>query len=172
MEDVYCISKLTSGHMARTYRNTLLALLLALKNLENILTEDEQKALADLGQQLKLDPNDWYFIEDDLMGIIEANDALKLLYQQAKAKLDELDDKADGVIPPDLLLANKEAQKAAPQECMANQRLFFDFESKPNNESNEIVSKAIRVLTNPESAETAKKSTFLGKLWKILNQHI
>ena len=151
--------------MARTYRNTLLALLLALKNLENLLTEDEQKALADLGQQLKLDPNDWYFIEDDLMGIIEANDALKLLYQQAKAKLD---DKADGVIPPDLLLANKELL----QESKVYQRSFLDFESKPGNEGNEIVNEAIPVFTNPKSGEAAKKSTFLEQLWKILNQPI
>ena len=136
--------------------NTLLALLLALKNLESPLSEDEGKALAEVGQQLKSDPDDWDFIEDNLMDIIQANDALKQLYQQTKAKLDAL----DRPIPSNLLPTDAELEKDPRAR----------FEGKPDKQSNEISHQTVKVLKTEKPEETAKKLPFLERLSQFLNQ--
>ncbi|NEO56028.1 MAG: hypothetical protein F6K54_24920, partial [Okeania sp. SIO3B5] len=107
--------------MTTAVSNTLLALLLALKNLENPLSEEEHEALTDLGKQLKRNPNDWNLNKQKLMAILKANDTLKQLYQKAKAKLDAL----DRPIPPDLLPIDadlKELKDVLPPESEANKR--------------------------------------------------
>ncbi|WP_226591692.1 CHAT domain-containing protein [Microseira wollei] len=78
---------------------TLLALLLALRELETPLSADEQAVLQDVGQQLAIDPDYWDFIQEGLMAVIEANSALNHLYHSNRAKLDAL----DGRIPRELL---------------------------------------------------------------------
>ncbi|MGB3511464.1 MAG: hypothetical protein WBA93_19950 [Microcoleaceae cyanobacterium] len=152
--------------MTTAVPNTLLALLLALKNLDNPLSENERQALTDVGQQLRLDPNDWEFIEADLMAIVEANDALNQLYQQVKAKLDAVDDP----IPSDLLPTEAELEKVLPSESEGGRRAYF--EGKPDEQSNEILNLTTNILTNPEPEETTKKLSSLEKLWQSLNQPI
>ncbi|NEO81030.1 MAG: hypothetical protein F6J99_34390, partial [Moorea sp. SIO4G3] len=49
---------------------TLLALLLALRELKTPLTQEELDDLADVGHQLALDPDDWEYIAEGLMAII------------------------------------------------------------------------------------------------------
>jgi hypothetical protein len=68
---------------------TLLALLLALRELKVPLSTDEQEVLQNVGRELELDPDYWEEIEKGLMAIIEANAALNQLYQLNKAKLDD-----------------------------------------------------------------------------------
>ncbi|NEQ77342.1 MAG: hypothetical protein F6K23_32640 [Okeania sp. SIO2C9] len=150
--------------MNTTIDNTLLALLLALKNLENPLNTQEQEALADVGQQLKLDSNDWDFIEDDLMATIHGNDALNQLYQKAKAKLDA----CDRPIPTDLLPTDAELENALPRESKGGTRAHF--EGKPDEQSNEILNLATNVVSTEKPEETAKKLSFLERLSQFLNQ--
>ncbi len=142
--------------MTTAVPNTLLALLLALKNLEKPLNEGECEALAEVGQQLKLDPDDWDFIEGDLMAIIQANDGLNQVYQQAKARLDT----CDRPIPPDLLPTDAELEKDPRAR----------FEGKPDKESNEISNQTVKVLKTEKPEETAKKLSFLERLSQSLNQ--
>ncbi|OZH52285.1 hypothetical protein AFK68_25345 [Hydrocoleum sp. CS-953] len=152
--------------MNTTIDNTILAFLLALKNLKNSLSEDEREELAEVGQQLQLNPNDWDFIEDDLMAIIQANDALSQLYQQAKVKLDAL----DSPLPSDLLPTSAELENVLPPESEGGRRAYF--EGEPDEKSNEIDNTVVVILTNPEPTKTTKKLTSLEKLWQFLNQPI
>lgn len=153
--------------MNTTIDNTLLALLLALKNLENPLNTEEQEALADVGQQLKLDPNDWDFIEDELMATIHGNDALNQLYQKAKAKLDAL----NSPIPPDLLPTDAELENALPRESKGGTRAHPPYgEGKPDEQSNEILNLATNVVSTEKPEETAKKLPFLERVSQFLNQ--
>lgn len=147
-------------------RNTLLALLLALKNLENPLSEDERKALADVGQQLKSDPNDWDFIEEDLMAIIEANDALSRLYQEAKAKLDAV----DRPIPPDLLPTKAELETVLTLPTEGGRRVETpEGKSRDDEEKNEISDIVIAISRTPKPTEVVKKSGIMEKLKEFLN---
>lgn len=71
---------------------TLLALLLALNNLETPLNSQEQKRLYEVGEQLELDPDDWDFIEEGLMAIINNNPTFKVKFQEAFTKLNQIDE--------------------------------------------------------------------------------
>ncbi len=73
--------------MNSSVTNTLLALLLALRELKAPLTTDEQAVLQNVGQQLALDPEDWEYIKEGLIALIEANAALNHLFKLNKAKL-------------------------------------------------------------------------------------
>jgi hypothetical protein len=48
--------------MNSSINKTLIALLLAIKDLQIPLTKDEQTILQDVGQQLDIDPDYWDFI--------------------------------------------------------------------------------------------------------------
>lgn len=146
--------------------NTLLALLLALTNLDNPLSDDEGKALADVGQQLKSDPNDWDFIEDDLMAIIQANDALSQLYQEAKAKLDALKDP----IPPDLLPTKAELETVLTLPSEGSRRVETpEGKSRDDEEKNEISDIVIAISRTPKPTEVVKKSGMMERLKQFLN---
>ncbi len=150
--------------MATAIHNTLLAVLLALKNLENPLSEEEGKALASVGQQLRLDPKDWDFIKDDSMAMIKANGALNQAYQQAKAKLDAL----DRPIPSDLLPTDEELENVLPPESEGGKRAHF--EGKPDKQSNEILDLTVKVLATEKPEETAQKLPYLKRASQSLNQ--
>lgn len=78
---------------------TLLALLLALRELKVPLSTDEQEVLQNVGRELELDPDYWEETKEGLMAMIKANPALHQLFQLNKAKVDAL----DGQIPRELL---------------------------------------------------------------------
>ena len=69
---------------------TLIALLLALKELPIPLSRDEQAILQDVGQQLDIDPDDWDFIKEQITELIEANYSLNQIFQAKIRKLNGL----------------------------------------------------------------------------------
>ena len=71
--------------------STLLTLLLALRNLEDPLSESEQAQLYEVGEQLELDPDDWEFIKEGLLAVVSATTLLDKQFQTAKAQLDSVD---------------------------------------------------------------------------------
>lgn len=154
--------------MTTAVPNTLLALLLALKNLDKPLSEDERKGLANVGQQLRLDPNDWDFIKDDLMSIINANDTLNQLYQQAKAKLDAV----NHPISSDLLPTDEELENALPPGSDSGKYNKAYFEGKSDEQSNEILNLTTKIFSTQKPEETTKNLSFLERLWQFLNQPI
>jgi len=152
--------------MAESAKTTLLALLLALKQLETPLTADEQADLDNVGKQLKLDPDDWEYIQEGLIAIIEKNSSLNQLYQTAKAQLEAI----DGNIPPELLPTEQEQEA----ELLANEKrepvTFGYCEGEPDRESDEILNVSIDVLTKENSAKTAKKISFLQRIQAFLQK--
>ncbi|NEO99681.1 MAG: hypothetical protein F6K58_13580 [Symploca sp. SIO2E9] len=145
--------------MTESPKTTLLTLLLALKQLETPLTADEQARLKTVGEQLELDPDDWDYIKEGLMAVIENNPSLNQFYQTAKAQLDAI----DGKIPPELLPTEQELEAQLPAD--EKQRLVKRgyFEGEAERESNEIQNVSTNVLKK-DSDKTAKKLPSLDRV--------
>ena len=152
--------------MAESAKTTLLALLLALKQLETPLTADEQADLDNVGKQLALDPDDWEYIQEGLIAIIEKNPALNQLYQAAKARLETI----DGNIPFELLPTEQEQQAELLADENREPVTFGYCEGEPDRESDEILSVSINALTKENSAKTAKKLSFLQRIQAFLQE--
>jgi hypothetical protein len=152
--------------MAESPKTTLLALLLALKQLETPLSADEQAVLENVGKQLELDPDDWEYIKEGLVAIIEKNPSLDQLYQTAKAELEAI----DGNIPPELLPTEQEQEAELLADENREPVTFGYFEGEPDRQSDEILNVSIKVLTKKDSAKTAKKLSFLKRLQTSLQK--
>lgn len=152
--------------MAESPRTTLLALLLALKQLETPLTADERAKLKTKGQQLAIDPDDWDYIQEGLMAIVEQNPSLDRLFQTAKMQLQAI----DGNIPIELLPTPQEKEAELFVDDKRDPVSFGYFEGEPDRESDEILTTAINVLTKEDSAKTAKKLSFLQRMQKYLQK--
>lgn len=152
--------------MAESPRTTLLALLLALKQLETPLTADERAKLKTKGQQLAIDPDDWDYIQEGLMAVIQQNPSLDRLFQTAKMQLQAI----DGNIPIELLPTRQEKEAELFVDDKREPVSFGYFEGEPDRESDEILSTAINVLTKEDSAKTAKKLSFLQRMQKYLQK--
>lgn len=150
--------------MTESPQTTLLALLLALKQLETPLTTDEQAALKTAGQQLELDPDDWDYTKEGLMAVIENNPSLAQFYQTAKAKLDAI----DGNIPLELLPTELEQEVELLADEKREPVTFGYFEGEPERESDEILNISINVLTKKDSAQTAKNLSFIKRIQEFL----
>jgi hypothetical protein len=152
--------------MAESPRTTLLALLLALKQLETPLTADERAKLKTKGQQLAIDPDNWDYIQEGLMAIVEQNPSLDRLFQTAKMQLQAI----DGNIPIELLPTPQEKEAELFVDDKREPVSFGYFEGEPDRESDEILTTAINVLTKEDSAKTAKKLSFLQRMQKYLQK--
>ena len=146
--------------MAESPRTTLLALLLALKQLETPLTTDERAKLKTKGQQLALDPDDWDYIQEGLMAVIQQNPSLDRLFQTAKVQLEAI----DGNIPIELFPTEQEKEA----ELLANQKrelVTFGYrEGEPDKTSDEIRDIVIDVLTQAEPTTKAKNLNFIQRI--------
>jgi hypothetical protein len=149
--------------MAVPDTKTLLALFLALKDLDN-LSEDERESLRDTADRLYLKPDNWQENESDLLTIIQANSQFKLLYQTYKSQLDAV----QGEIPSHLLptQAEVEAIITTNQSPVARGKLPVNDGYK----SNEINNVAINVLSTANPVETAKKLSRIEQLQQFLQQ--
>jgi hypothetical protein len=146
--------------MAESPRTTQLALLLALKQLETPLTADERAKLKTKGQQLAIDPDDWDYIQEGLMAIVEQNPSLDRLFQTAQMQLQAIDSN----IPIELLPTEQEKEA----ELLANEKrelvTFGYTEGKPDPTSNEIRDVVIDVLNQKDPATKAKNLSFLDRI--------
>ncbi len=145
---------------------TLLAILLALNNLEAPLSPTEQAALKKAGQRLAMRPKNWESIIKQLMDGLVANTSFTQLYQSAKSQLDAV----NGQILSNQLPTKNELKQALPGCSEVVKRAYF--EGQPDDKSNEILNMTINILTTPEPTETTKKLTRLEELWQFLNQPI
>jgi hypothetical protein len=152
--------------MAESAKTTLLALLLALKQLETPLTADEQTALKTAGQQLELDPDYWDYIKAGLMAVVEKNPSLDRLYQTAKAQLEVI----EGNIPPELLPTEQEQETELLADENREPVTFGYCEGEPDRESDEILNVSISVFTKEDSTKTAKKLSFLKRIQAFLQK--
>jgi hypothetical protein len=144
---------------------TLLALVLALKDVED-LSKDEQDAFRDAADQLKLEPDHWENHEADLLRVIQANPRLNQLYQTAKSQLDALSSE----IPSNLLPTQAELEQAIPTHQPPVTRGFAPV--MDDDETHEINNMVINVLTTPNPPETVKKLSRLEQFQQFLNQTV
>lgn len=152
-----------------TTNTTLLALLLALQDLDIPLTEPEQAAFTNIACQLQLEPDAWESeIVPDLLALIQTNPNLNQRYQTAKSKLDSIGD----TIPADLLPTSAELEQVIPTATQPTGRGFFPVTDDDDDDGLEINNVAIDILSAPNPTETAKKLSHLEKLKQFLNQII
>ena len=155
--------------MNTVVNNTLLALMLALNELETPLSSDEESALSDIAAQLSLDPDAWESdIEPNLNEIIAANPHLQQLYQAAKFQLDAV----NGDIPQDFLPTQLELEKVVPAMAQVATRGFDPEADESEFHSSEINNMVIGILANPKPTETTKKLSRFEKLKQFLRPPI
>lgn len=145
--------------MAELAKTTLLALLIALEQLETPLGLQEKQALENTAQQLYLDPDDWDFIKEGLMAVVEANPTLSHNYHIALTQLQIV----KGNIPPEQMPTLKELETELPYENK-EPTTFGYFEGEPDRETDEILNLAIDVLTRKEPEKAVKNLSFLKRL--------
>ena len=152
--------------MDASVNTTLIALLLALKDLKDPLSPTEQANLETVGEQLAVAPNRWESIEKGLIKVIEANPSLNQQYQATKAKLDAM----DGNIPADLL--PNEAELAQELGTGKTREIRGYKPGKPaQSDINVIINDlVVPILRNNDSSTTAKKISFLERFQKHLQE--
>jgi hypothetical protein len=138
--------------MTPSIDTTLLALLIALSNLDKPLSETEQAALNKVGKQLDANPQACDIIEKGLMKVVGANDSLHQQYQAAIALLEAV----DGKIPSGLLPTEAELEQLL---TVGNKLEKRPYKPKPveDSKSQEIFNTSIEVLKSLNPAETTKK---------------
>lgn len=149
--------------------NTLLALLLALKDSETPLSDTEQSDLSQAAEQLSANPKAWeVLIEPRLLVMIQANEPLNQRFQAAKSQLDNLGDK----IPLNLLPSEAEVEQAAPKQKPQPTSRAIPQVSSSDLRSNEITNMAIKVMATSNPSETAKKLSSFEQFQQFLNQNL
>ena len=145
--------------MSELPKLTLLALLIALEQLETPLGSEEKQALENTAQQLYLDPDDWDFIKEGLMAIVDVNPALSQNYHIALTQLEIV----KGNIPSEQMPTLNELETELPCENK-EPTTFGYFKGEPDRETDEILNLAIDVLTRKEPEKAVKKLSFLKRL--------
>ena len=137
---------------------TLLALLLALRELETPLSNDEQSVLQDVGQQLEICPDYWDDIEEQLMAVIAANLALNKLYQHNKNQLDALDHLLPlNLLPsPDDLSAEFSARETKEVVTFNGQIKDISY-----TQANQLVELTSTILKTENQDQTVKRLSFV-----------
>ena len=141
---------------------TLLALLVALDKAELNLNSEEREALRNTAQQLLLDPDDWDFIKEGLVGTIEANSLLNSEYNDILSKLQTV-----GNIPSQTMPTQKELEAELPSEDEEPESRGY-FEGEADKDSDEILNVTINVLNRKEPEKTVKNLSFIKRLKDFL----
>lgn len=138
---------------------TLLALFLAFKNLEAPLSQAERAKLYEVGEQLELDPDDWEFISEGLIGIITLNLPLNELFEAAKTQLNVVD-------ISQLLPTEKEVAVALDTRGVLERR----GEEKIEQENRErIIKVAVKFLMDKNLSAIIKQSSWLERVLKDMS---
>lgn len=149
--------------MTPSIDTTLLALLLALSNLDAPLTDAEKDALNTTGEQLDANLKAWNTIEKGLMKAIEANHSLHQQYQAARTLLQAVDRN----IPRELLPTEAELEEVLGISTILEKRPYKP-KLSDDSQSDAILSMSIKVLNTPNPEKTTKKITRLEKLLQFL----
>jgi hypothetical protein len=149
--------------MTPQINTTILAFLLALQELDTPLSQEEKKALAEIADQLDVQPKAWEsFTQPLLLKMIIGNELLNQRYQAYKFKLDSLE-----TIPSELLPTITEIEQLKRGESLATLKGF-----EPQSEAigyNQQINNAVIVISRSEQPEeTAKKLNFTQKLKQLL----
>lgn len=153
--------------MNSSINTTLIALLLAIKELQTPLSKDEQVILQDVGQQLDIDPDYWDFIQEQITGLIEANYTLNQLFQAKIHKLDAL----DGRIPRDFLPNLAELKKEVFGET--KEIVTFNGQTKGENyeRSKQVINITSTILLTENQDQTTKQLVFLEQISEYVENY-
>jgi len=149
--------------MSVAVNKTLLALVLALKDVEDI-SEAEQNAFQDAAAQLHLEPDNWPDYEADLLKVIQANPSLNQLYQTAKSQLNALNSN----IYSNLLPNQAELEQVITTNPTPVERGFAPVIE--DDKSHEINNMVIKVLTTSNPQEAAKKLSRLEQFQEFIKK--
>lgn len=141
---------------------TLLALLLALKELDVPLSLNEQDTLKRASQQLKLDSGDLNYIEQGLIRMISANSSLNQQYQAIKVKLDQID--------VNTLLNKAELEQELATDSTFETRGYKPGESAKSDSNFIFNDMVVPILRNNHPVAATKKSGFLDRIKKLLDK--
>jgi hypothetical protein len=148
-----------------TISHTILAYLLALRDLSDHLSDREKENLKKVAKDLDLNPKAWQsHLEPDLIQIIQGNSQLDRSYQFYKEKLAQ-----SGEIPLDLLPKATEIEWLRTDSSPLAVRGMIPNSSASGYEQqlNNVVI-VINLADKPE--ETVKKLTFLNQVKQFLDQ--
>lgn len=153
--------------MNSSVTTTLLALLLALRELQVALSEDEQAILQDIGQQLDIDPDYWDFIKDEIMTLVAANPALNKLFTVKIAKLEALDAKIPREFLPNLIELKKELFSDSKEI------ITFDGQSagEPEDKYKQVINITSNILLTENQDQTAKQLVFLEQISEYVQNY-
>ncbi|MEM9924235.1 MAG: hypothetical protein AAF915_10880 [Cyanobacteria bacterium P01_D01_bin.50] len=147
----------------------LVAFLLALKNLEVALSEDDKKWLENAGDRLKLalqeTDTDWNEIEDILMSTIESNPSLNDLYQEFLAIISNEDEIIELI--PEWAELERELPNDTKDELV--ELGFFPDDTQPESKNDEIRNVVVFVLANEQPIQTTQNLSFLERIQRLFN---
>ncbi len=148
--------------MKNSSNTTLLALMIALSNLDTPLNDDEKDILSEISEEFSVDTDDWDSIQPSLMEIIESNSELNTLFLNAKSQLLALGDSLpDDFFPKKNELA--ELQKSS-EEGKTRGGLPITDDSDFEDDFQGINNMTIDILSQTNPQEVAKKSTFVDRI--------
>ncbi len=149
--------------MNTNINKTCLAFLLALSELDTPLKKKQKQNLADVGEQLRCQPQAWESSTQPLLlKAIEANSQLNQRYQFYKSQLD-----AAGEVSRDLLPTEVEIRQLFPIDSPFAIKGFKP-EEEPTGHDIQISNVMIGVNRSEKPKEAIKKLTFLDKLKQFL----
>jgi CHAT domain len=153
--------------MNSSITKTLIALLLAIKELKTPLSKDEQANLQDVGQQLELDPDYWDFIEEQITALIKSNYTLNQIFQSKIRKLEGL----DGRIPREFLPNFAEFKK----ELFGETKEIVTFDGSSNgenrNRTTQIIDITSTILKTENQDQTTKQLVFLEQISEYVENY-
>ncbi|MEH2259784.1 hypothetical protein [Nostoc sp.] len=144
---------------------TLLAFLLAFRDLETPFGEQEKQNLKEVAKQLYTQPKAWEdYIKGLLLEIITPNPDLNQSYQFYKSQLDNLEEIPDDLLPNEAEISRLNALDKAPiTRGFKPKDEATGYESQLNN----VV---VIVGSSEKPEETVKQATFLEKCKQVLSQ--
>lgn len=141
----------------------LLALLLALRQLQVPLTSEEKEALKTVAAQLALDRDDWEWIEQGLRAVVQGNTELKRYFEFFQARLEKLEQ-----IPTEVLPSWEELERELP--TTSTSETFAIDEEELDFASNETLNATTRILSAVAPIQTIKQFVALQRLEGFLGK--
>jgi hypothetical protein len=144
---------------------TLLVLLLSLRKIETLSESDKNllfPRLFEVGEQLELDPDDWDFIFEGLIDIVNKQSVFKQIFQTIETQIKTLDDQT----LENLLPTKDELSQAfkLPIEI----EIRGDDHSQPKFNKPAPLQITVKVLKSVNPCIAAKQSDWLNRITKIL----
>ncbi|MCL2933245.1 MAG: hypothetical protein MGG11_13630 [Trichodesmium sp. MAG_R03] len=151
--------------MNDSMEKSLLAMLLAIRELDNPLNSKEKDKLSIIAEQLSLTPAAWNtHIEANLMEIIDRNSSLNIIFQGIKSQIENIPE-----IPQNLIPSTEELAQVIPTKVKPSIRPIPKFDDS-NKDIPGITNISIQVFLSPEPSQTVQKNKKFEKLLNFIRR--